>query len=159
MESNPEKWENYELFRGVPVEMTYSGKTARKSFLFNKWIREKGYGEVYGGESGIKFADDVRYSFDLGWNESALPEDEIPAKSLSLMVEIISESNDANNLLTKVEDYLTFGAKQVWLVYPKRKTLQIYFPDNTARTFHSEDTIVPGDWMKGFSFKVQDLFL
>ena len=163
MEENPEKWERFEMYKGEAVEMTYTkpahGKILGKLFyIIINWIQQKGYGEVYGGESGIKFNDQTRYSFDLGWSDTALPEDEIPTKSLPLMVEIVSDSKDAGLLLTKIEDYLEYGAKEVWIVYPKRKSIQVYYPDRTARIFHEKETIIPGDWMREFQMNPGDLF-
>jgi Uma2 family endonuclease len=163
MNENPEKWERFELYRGEPIEMTYSkplhGKILMQlGTIIKTWIQSSGYGEVMGGESGIRFNENTRYSFDLGWSDTSLPDDEIPSTSLPLMVEIISDSNDASHLLVKIEDYLEYGAKEVWIIYPKRKTIQVYYPDNTARLFHINDTITPGDWMKGFSLSLKDLF-
>ncbi|MCC5816481.1 MAG: Uma2 family endonuclease [Leptospira sp.] len=163
MVQHPEKWENFELYRGEPFEMTYSRPLHGKILLqlgtiINSWIRSVGYGEVIGGESGIRFGEDTRYSFDLGWSGEALPEDEIPTKSLPLMVEIVSDSNDANRLLNKIEDYLENGAKEVWIIYPKKKVIQVYYPNNMAKLFHLGDNITPGDWMKGFSLDLKELF-
>lgn len=163
MIEEPQKWDRFELYRGEPIEMTYSypihGKTLGDLFFLIKfWIQNGGYGEVTGGESGIRFGEDTRYSFDLGWSDKPIPDEEIPSSSLPLMVEIISDSNDANRMLIKIEDYLQNGAREVWLVFPKRKTIQVYYTDNTARLFHINDTITPGEWMKGFVLPLKDLF-
>ncbi len=164
MEANPSLWERFELYKGEPVEMTYTKPNHARILMklgakIQNWIdSSSGKGAVYGGEGGIKFADDVRYCYDLAWSDTRLPEDEIPTHSLPFMVEIVSDGNDINKLLTKVEDYLVFGAREVWLVYPARKSIQAYYPDNTARTFHIEDTITPGDWMKGFSLVLKEVF-
>ena len=37
------------------------------------------------------------------------------------------------------------------------KSIQAYYPDNTARTFHIEDKLLPGDWMKGFSLVLKEV--
>lgn len=163
MEADPIKWERFELYKGVPVEMTYTKPNHARMLMIlgakiQNWIDSSGSGSVYGGEGGIKFADDIRYCYDLAWSDTRLPEEEIPTRSLPLMVEIVSDGNDINKLLAKVEDYLAFGAREVWLVYPARKSIQAYYPDNTARTFHIEDTIIPGDWMKGFSLVLKEVF-
>lgn len=172
MEADPIKWERFELYKGEPVEMTYTKPNHARILMklgakIQNWIdSSSGKGAVYGGEGGIKFTDDIRYCYDLAWSDTRLPEEEIPTRSLPLMVEIactepverVSDGNDINKLLAKVEDYLAFGAREVWLVYPARKSIQVYFPDNTARTFHIEDTITPGDWMKGFSLVLKEVF-
>ncbi len=163
MESNLEKWERFELYNGEPIEMTYTKPNharilSKLSYLIIQWIKSGGYGEVYSGEGGIKFSNDIRYCYDLAWSDKQIPEEEIPTKSLPLMVEIVSDGNDINKLLAKVEDYLKFGAIEVWLVYPTRKSIQVYYPDNTAQMFHIEDTIKQADWMKGFSLTLKEVF-
>ncbi|MCB1179296.1 MAG: Uma2 family endonuclease [Leptospiraceae bacterium] len=164
MENSPEKWERFELYRGEPIEMTFTkpihARTlSRLSYLFYNWIENnKGFGEVYGGEAGVRFSEDTRYCFDLAWSSKTLPENDIPSKSLDLMIEIISDGNDMNLMMLKVDDYLKYGAREVWLVFPARKCIQVFLPDNTSKTFTISETISTGEWMKGFELKVSDLF-
>lgn len=165
MEKNPELWERYELYRGEIVEMTYvkprHGKVLGKLFfLINDWIyRKNGYGITYGGEAGIKFGNETRYCFDLGWSDKELNENEIPTTSLPLMVEIISDSNETTRMIDKVLDYLGNGAKEVWLIFPYQSLLQVYKPDGTSKFYREEETYVPGEWMKGFELYIKELFI
>ena len=163
MEKNPEKWERFELYNGEPVELPYTKAIHSRilmqiGYKLHNWIEsERGYGDVYAGKGGIKFSDEIRYCYDLAWSDIRVTEDEIPTKSFPLMIEIVSEGNEINKLLSKVDDYLKFGAKEVWLVYPNRKSIQVYYPDNTARTFHLEDTISP-EYLKGFTLSLKEIF-
>ena len=165
MEKNPERWERYELYQGEVIEMTYTKPRharilSKLNFLINEWIyRKSGYGKTYTGEAGIKFGEESKYCFDLGWSDKDLDEDEIPTVSLPLMVEIISDSNPMEKMLEKVEDYLTHGAKEVWLVIPSRKLLQVYKPDGTSIFYRENDTYTPGEWIKGFELEIKELFL
>lgn len=164
MEASPEKWERFELYRGIPIEMTYTKPLHAKilstlAYLILDWIRnKKGFGEVYGGEAGVRFSEHIRYCFDLAWSSVPLVEDEIPTKSLDLMIEIISEGNDMDLMMQKVDDYLQYGAKQVWLVFPKRKCIQIFLPDNTSRTYTKQETIKDIEFLQGFELVVSELF-
>lgn len=153
-----------EIYRGKLVEMPYTKPNHGEILLeigyqIKNWIKkENGFGFLYGGEAGIKYSQNQKYSFDLGWSETQLIKDEIPTISLPLMIEVISEGNLAENLMIKVEDYLIYGAKEVWLVYPIKKNIQVYYPNNTSKIFKIGDTITPGNWMKGFSLEVKDIF-
>ncbi len=164
MEASPEIWERFELQNGEPIEMTYTKPIHARllmklGYKIQSWIDSKtGFGEVYGGEAGIKFNEETRYCFDLAWSDIRIDETEIPTRSLPLMIEIVSEGNDISKLLSKVEDYLQYGAKEVWLVFPAKKTIQAYYPNNTARTFHLEDTIGPIEFMKDFSLSLKEIF-
>ncbi len=159
-----EKEERIEIYRGMQIEMPYTkpehGRILLElSYKINNWIKkESGFGYIYGGEAGIKFSEIQKYSFDLAWSDTLLEKDKIPSVSLPLMIEIISDGNLLESTMIKVEDYLSFGAKEVWLVFPKRKIIQVYYPNNTSKIFKAEDTITPGEWIKGFSLKVNDIF-
>ena len=48
-----------------------------------------------------------------------------------LAIEVVSESNLAQDMLTKVHQYLDAGAKAVWVFYPNLKVVQIHDPQGT----------------------------
>jgi Uma2 family endonuclease len=48
-----------------------------------------------------------------------------------LAIEVVSESNSAQDILTKVHQYLDAGAKAVWVFYPNLKVVQIHDPQGT----------------------------
>lgn len=162
MEKDPVKWENFELYKGVPVEMPYTKPLHAKilirlgKFLLD-WTEKHG-GEVYGGEAGLKLSEDTRYCFDLGYSLTPIPEEELPQKALDLMIEITSEGNEIDLIMQKVEDYLQHGAKEVWLVSPARKTIQVFHPDNTSKIYTIKDTLSGGELLKGFELALKDLF-
>lgn len=49
----------------------------------------------------------------------ATPRGEYFAGSPELAVEVVSPGNEAEELEVKVKQYLTYGSKEVWVVYPK----------------------------------------
>lgn len=164
MEKEPEKWARFELYRGVPIGMPYTKPLHAKilstlTYFLVDWIRNKnGKGEVYGGEAGLKLSEDTRYCFELGWSATSLPEEEIPQKALDLMIAITSEGNEIDHVMQKVEDYLQNGAKQVWLVSPARKTIQVFYPDNTSKIYTLKETLTGGELLKGFELPLINLF-
>jgi Uma2 family endonuclease len=48
----------------------------------------------------------------------------------SLIVEILSPSNQSHDLITKMNLYQRFGVKEYWIVNPKLNSIQIYALDN-----------------------------
>jgi Uma2 family endonuclease len=162
MEKNPAVWKEFELYEGVPIQMTYAKPEhgillGRLFFFLNKWILENGgSGEVTGGETGIRLNEKERYSFDLGWSALPLKGDEILQTPLDLMVEIASDANSAEHLIHKCMRYLEYGAKEVWVLFPEDKLLQVYQPDKTAKIFQ-EGTYEPS-YMNGFSLDLGKLF-
>ena len=64
-----------------------------------------------------------------------------------LAIEVVSESNLAQDMLTKVHQYLDAGAKAVWVFYPNLKVVQIHDPQGTrevAAPKSLQDTTVFG---------------
>lgn len=49
----------------------------------------------------------------------------------NLAVEVISPSNSAQDMLTKVHQYLDAGCQAVWVVYPKLKVVEIHDSNGT----------------------------
>jgi Uma2 family endonuclease len=64
----------------------------------------------------------------------------------ALAIEIVSESNTAEAIDTKIQDYLAAGALQVWVVYPKRRHLWMYETDGRAVAYSGRfgPTLLPG---------------
>jgi Uma2 family endonuclease len=50
-----------------------------------------------------------------------------------LASDVVSESNLAQDMLTKVHQYLDAGAKAVWVFYPSLKVVQIYDRQGTRQ--------------------------
>ncbi len=164
MEIEPDKWARFELYRGEPVEMTYLKPLHTRIlgnvlYILKDWIvRGGGHGQVFGGEGGIKFGEHTRYCYDAAWSDSPVDDERIPTRSMPLMIEIVSESNAAERLIEKVEDYLKHGARQVWLIYGERRLLQVYQPDMTAKVYAADASYAPGELLPGFTLRVADLF-
>ena len=75
-----------------------------------------------------------------------------------LAVEVVSPSDPAEDLQIKVEQYLQSGAKQVWVLYPKTKHVQVFYGAGHSMVFDESQTLEGGELLPGFSAKVADLF-
>jgi Uma2 family endonuclease len=75
-----------------------------------------------------------------------------------LAVEVVSPSDSAQDLETKVEQYLRHGAKTVWIVYPKQKRVHIFSPNAAPTILDESRTLDGGDVLPEFSVRVADLF-
>ncbi len=76
-----------------------------------------------------------------------------------LAVEVISPSDLAEDMAIKVSQYLGAGCKQVWVLYPKSKSVHVFHSGGSMATFDKMQTLVGGDLLPQFSTKVSDLFL
>jgi Uma2 family endonuclease len=68
-----------------------------------------------------------------------------------LAVEIVSPSDSAEDLEVKVRQYLSAGAKQVWVLYPKPRQVYVWGANEV-------DIFMGDDVLPGFAVKVSELF-
>lgn len=75
-----------------------------------------------------------------------------------LAVEIISPSQDYDELIEKRDEYFQYGTKQVWIVLPNLKQIQVHLPDGSSRTYKIGQVIPGGDLLPGFTLDVSAIF-
>lgn len=73
-------------------------------------------------------------------------------------VEVKSIGNTYEGLREKAKFYLANGTRLVWLVYPQRRIVEVYFADGSSELFHDEHKLVGGDVLPNFEMQVADIF-
>jgi Uma2 family endonuclease len=73
-------------------------------------------------------------------------------------VEVLSPSNTSSAMQEKTLDYLGAGAKLVWLVDPKARTVTVIRQDGSARILRAHEILDGEDVLAGFSVPVSELF-
>ena len=76
-----------------------------------------------------------------------------------LAVEVISPSDVAENVETKLDEYLRAGVRLIWFVYVPTRNVWAYRPDGTARLYRAADTLQGEDVLPGFTMPVADVFV
>jgi len=76
-----------------------------------------------------------------------------------LAVEIVSPHDRAEEVHERVRDYLGAGVRLVWVLWPKSRTVTVYWPDGTARELGPDEKLTGGDVLPGFEVSVSELFL
>lgn len=75
-----------------------------------------------------------------------------------LMVEIISPSDKAEELLTKIREYFEAGARQVWAIYPRERLAYLYDSLVKLRIITDKEDLTGGDVIPGFQLPLASLF-
>jgi Uma2 family endonuclease len=75
-----------------------------------------------------------------------------------LIVEVASPTDEAEELLIKVNQYLEAGVRLVWVVYPKLHILDAYESKNKPHRFFEEDELTGGPVLPGFKVAMSTLF-
>lgn len=73
-------------------------------------------------------------------------------------VEVKSPTNDYKELREKAEFYVANGSQLVWLVYPVKRIVEVYFADGSSELFTDSDTLDGGDILPGFTMDIQAIF-
>ncbi|HEV8635807.1 MAG TPA: Uma2 family endonuclease [Chloroflexota bacterium] len=87
--------------------------------------------------------------------EDRLPSAYVPLAP-DLVVEVVSPGDSAADVQDKVDTWLGFGTKAVWVLYPGPR-LVVHRPDGTARALGLDDEIDGGDVLPGFRMRLRDL--
>jgi len=75
-----------------------------------------------------------------------------------LAVEVISPSNTAREMENKAALYFAAGARAVWVLNPKKKTVAVYSSPTEVRILGGQDTLDGGEVLPGFRVELSKLF-
>jgi Uma2 family endonuclease len=71
-----------------------------------------------------------------------------------LAVEIISESNRADQMHRKVKSYLATGSHEVWVVYPDTRSVVVHHAEQSSEY----DNVLRSDLLPGLAIDLGELF-
>ena len=74
-----------------------------------------------------------------------------------LAVEVLSPSNTVSDMKLKTRQLLDAGAKQVWIVDPELREVDVYTRAGSAN-YREGDTLLAGDALPGFEIAISDIF-
>ncbi|HTG15260.1 MAG TPA: Uma2 family endonuclease, partial [Blastocatellia bacterium] len=75
-----------------------------------------------------------------------------------LAVEVISPGDSYTEVEEKVQDYLRAGARAVWVVDPRRRTITVYRSLTDITILTEQDELNGGDIVPGFTCRVAEIF-
>jgi len=104
--------------------------------------------------------EDIRiYIPDLAFLLAPRPQTapEYADRASDLMIEIVSPSDSASDLVDKVEFYIQNGVKSVWVVDRRKQRVDIYKPGRPARRVDAGD-VLSDEILPGFELALAELF-
>lgn len=79
-----------------------------------------------------------------------------------LIIEILSPSNQAHDLVFKLNLYMDYGVKEYWIVNPMLKTVQIYILTDEKQYYQAdvkrEIGYIESVVLKGFKINLEEIF-
>jgi Uma2 family endonuclease len=166
----PHDGQRYELIEGelikmVPASPRHGRIAMRLGSLMEQHVRQRDLGVVYAAETGFKLREDpdtVRAADAAFVARERIPPEGEPegywAIAPDLVVEVISPSDPASAVQSKVADWLAAGCRLVWVVYPDTQTVTEYHSLEKVRVLIAGQALEGGDVLPGFVCPISELF-
>jgi len=160
----------HELVRGEVRNMTPAGArhgvvASKIDHLLRAHVDANDLGVVGAADTGFVLSrnpDTVRAPDVFFVRRDRVPADGVPEEfwqlAPDLAVEVISASNDPDDMQAKVLEYLAAGTRMIWLVYPRTRAVTVYRSAKSIRLLSAEENLSGEDVLPGFSCKVADFF-
>lgn len=75
-----------------------------------------------------------------------------------LAVEIVSPSQKRPEMVEKANIYFKYGTKQVWLVFPIKKEIEVHTPDKVPDVYTEADTLTGGSLLPELKLVLKKVF-
>lgn len=164
----------YEVVEGVLVRVAGSGKKATiiahyLGVALTNFVLPRRLGLVTGADGVYKFSGaETGLIPDVGFytaaQEATIPDtdDEKPIPfAPDLAVEVVSPSQDADEMAAKARTYLRGGTRMVWIIWPQAQHIDVWHVDHMegpVATLNTSDTLDGGDVLPGFTYPVATVF-
>jgi Uma2 family endonuclease len=129
-----------------------------------EFVRANNLGVVVAAETGFKLSsnpDTVRgadAAFISRYHAPDPPPSGYLALAPDLVVEVVSPADRAGEVQAKVSDWLTAGARLVWVIDPGRKRAIVYRDDGSVDLLANHDGLSGEDVLPGFSCSLEDVW-
>lgn len=172
----PDDGRMYELVDGRLLRMSPSGGTAtilgmRLGTVINVFVMQRNLGTVSGadgeyvlskpGDPVTALAPDVGFvRADRVPPRDSVIHDKAWPLAPDLAVEVASPNQYRPEMAAKARVYLTAGVRLVWVVWPKRREVDIWHPGDTkpGRTLKMGDALGGENVLPGFTYALDQLF-
>ena len=158
-----------ELVDGVLVEKTVgyeeSNLTQLLSYFLVGFVRQHDLGSILGPDGALRLVPGLVRIPDISficWDRlpgRKHPKNAIPDLAPDLAVEVLSKGNTRKEMDRKLRDYFAAGARLVWYVDPKSRTVRVFTGVAQSVVLHEADVLDGGDVLPGFRLPLGELFL
>jgi Uma2 family endonuclease len=166
----PQDHQRHELISGELTTMAPAGgehgiRTIKISLRLGEFIEKHDLGVFFAAETGFvlkRNPDTVRAADFAFVQKKRVPKTGARQKfwpvAPDLVVEVLSPSDTAGEVLEKIEDWLDAGTRLVWVVDPERKKVKVYAPGRAAQSFTMKDQLSGEEVLPGLLLPVAEIF-
>ena len=161
----------YELVKGIIRRMPPAGfehgiLSIEIGQFLAEYVKRHKLGRVCGAETGFKISEDpdTVLAPDAAFvSQTSIDKHGIPkgywVGAPDLAVEIISPNDTYTEVAEKADVWLNAGCKMVWVVNPRRETVEVYRSTEDIVVLRRDDILEGGEVIEGFQCRVDDLFV
>jgi len=157
-----------ELVDGVLVEKTMGYDESRLALelaiFLGVYLRQNDLGTLAGADGTLRLMPGLVRIPDVSfvvWGRmppAGAPAKPIPDLSPDLAVEVLSEGNTPREMDRKLQEYFDAGARLVWYVEPRDRTVTVYTAPDQFTVLDETATLDGGDLLPGFTLPLRELF-
>jgi Uma2 family endonuclease len=150
-----------ELLTMSPAGITHGAVTINLGALLLDYVKANKLGLVVAGDPGFKLetGPDTVLAPDVAF----ITQDRVISTTgfypgpPDLAVEVMSPSETLPQVARKTALWLELGAKSVWNINPKKRTVEVSRADGSKHLLHETD-VLADDTVPGFRVKVSEIF-
>jgi Uma2 family endonuclease len=137
------------------------------SYLLVEWSKAQPAprGEVLSGEAGLRLSrnPDTSVGVDVAYISSETAKANVNDEGFVdgvpvLAIEILSPSDKHEEIKEKIETYLRYGTRLVWIVDPAFQTITVYRDDAPPQLHNNTQHIDAEPHLPGFKVAVSEIF-
>ncbi len=155
----------FEFIGGEVVEMVSNQRSSEIAtnvvFFIKLYLHEKGLGGIVTGADGGYTIVGERYIPDVAYisqaRQAKASDQAYGPTAPDLAVEVLSPSNEADDMRIKVVNFLRAGTT-VWVVNPEKQYVEVYVPGEAPQRLGMDDVLDGGVALPGFTLAVKDVF-
>jgi Uma2 family endonuclease len=161
----------YELVKGELITRAPAGGEHGRmamdlGYFLNDFVRKNQLGVVFAAETGFiirRNPDTVRAPDAAFVSHQRLKKHGLPTIGYypcapDLVVEVLSPNDGDDEVATKTNEWFEGGARMVWVVNPKRKTVAVFTTPHDAKELTIDDTLGGDPVLPGFTLPLKEIF-
>jgi Uma2 family endonuclease len=163
----PDDSRRHELIKGElltmsPVGVIHGAVTINLAALLLTFVKANDLGLVVVGDVGFRLetSPDTVLAPDIAFITHDGVVNSSPGFHCGppdLAIEVMSQWDTVPQVAHKTALWLELGAKSVWNVHPRKRTVEVNHADGSKRLFHEDDELVD-DTVPGFRVRVSEIF-
>jgi len=158
-EPGKQELSNGEVIVEPPAQAIHAEICWRMIEALRDHLKRMGSGRVY-QEAGFRLNAETVRQPDLAVlaTRPPVPETGWFAGAPDIAIEVLLPGNFAEDVETKISQYLSAGSKLVWIVMPKIRQVRVCRADSTQTTLREPDSLTGEPVLPGFTLPLSQLF-